>query len=124
MDLTKFSFPELTVADIMLPTIDYDYRLFEEAKRRGFYKSKSLFNLIFPVMDTMDCKKLYRDNLEIDFIKKGCSYCLAMFSGKAIDYYEKEAVAALIASELLDKEKLESYLMPDFLNNMGITTQK
>ena len=102
MDLTKFEFPEVTRVDMAFPTFGTDKALLEEAKKRGFYgghtRYNDLFNKLFFGGGTFSFKK----DIDPDFKNRAWLYCRAFMGSFEPKHEEKEAIAAMLMSELIE----------------------
>ena len=109
MDLTKFNFKTVTGVDMAFPTFDTDKELLKEAKERGFYDGSTPYNTLFSNLFYGGGTVIFKKNIDPDFKTKAQSYCLSFMGSWAPKHEEKEAICAMLMSELiepkLEKEK-------------------
>lgn len=102
INLNTFKFPEVTAISWCLPT---DKKLLAEAKERGFYLENTPFNTLFSELFFSGGKLNFKEDVDEEFKAKALPY-LKMFMGSfGPKYEEKEAVCALLLSELVTIEK-------------------
>lgn len=106
MDLTKFEFPEVTGVDNAFPTFGTIPELLSEAKERGFYNGHTDYNSLFSTLFFSGGKVKFKQKIDDDFKNKAWSYVRAFMGSWAPKHEEKEAICALVMSELLEP-KLE-----------------
>ena len=104
MDLTKFSFPKVSGADMVFPTFKADKTLLAEAKERGFYAGHTPYNRLFSNLFFSGGKVKFKSNVDEDFKKTAWAYCRAFMASWEPKHEEKEAICALIMSEILEPE--------------------
>ena len=102
MDLQKFKFPEIGDMDIAFNVLETDESLLAEAKVRGFYngntKENDLFNELFFHGGTLNFKQA----IPTDFKVNATRYLKAFMSSWEPSQEEKEAISALLLSELVN----------------------
>lgn len=104
MDLTKFKFPEVSGVDMAFPTFKTDKQLLAEAKNRGFYVGNTPYNRLFSNLFFSGGKIKFKEGVDEDFKKSAWSYCRAFMQSWEPKHEEKEAICALLMSELLEPE--------------------
>jgi hypothetical protein len=104
IDLTKFNFPKVTGADFAFPTFSTDQKLLAEAKERGFYNGHTPYNKLFSTLFFSGGKVQFKKNLDVEFVKSAWAYCRCFMGSFAPKHEEKEAICALIMSEILLSE--------------------
>jgi hypothetical protein len=101
MDLTKFKFPEVTGADMMFPTFDTNKELLTEAKERKFYNGNTPYNRLFSKLFFIGGKVQFKPDIDKEFIKTSWVYCCSFMGSWSPKHEEKEAICAMIMSEIL-----------------------
>lgn len=104
LNLTKFQFPTVTGADIVFPTFGTIKELLEEAKSRGFYNGHSPYNKLFSNLFFSGGKVKFKSGIDEDFKKSAWAYCRSFMGSWSPKHEEKEAICAMIMSELLESE--------------------
>ena len=102
MDLTKFEFPKTEGVDIAFPTFETIPELLSEAKEKKFYNGRTEYNSLFSTLFFNGGKVKFKQNIDNDFKNKAWSYCRAFMGSWSPKHEEKEAICALIMSELLE----------------------
>jgi hypothetical protein len=102
MDLTKFSFPKVSEAGMVFSSIKTDKTLLAEAKERGFYGGHTPYNKIFSQLFFNGGRVNFKSNIDKEFKKTAWAYCRAFMGSWEPKHEEKEAICALIMSELLE----------------------
>ncbi len=105
MDLTKFSFPIIKGIDAAFSLVKTNPELLAEAKSRGFYNGRTEYNRLFSILFFSGGKIAFKDGINDDFRKSAWPYCRALMSSFEPKHEEKEAVCAMLMSELLDPPK-------------------
>ena len=108
MNLATYNLPNLTDAQISFSTLKTDPALLAEAKDRGFYSNHAdpyvkLFEKIFFKGGKVD----FKPGLDEEFRVRAMRYLKAFMRSFAPSHEDKEAVSALILSELAVVEKNE-----------------
>jgi hypothetical protein len=106
MNLQNFKFPEVRGVDMAFSTFKADPKLLTEAKERGFYNGHTPYNKLFSDLFFMGGKVVYKKGVDKEFIKKAWMYCRCFMKSHEPKQEEKEAICALIMSEILEP-KLE-----------------
>lgn len=102
MDLKSFPFPELNAAEMVFPTIETNKELLAESKVRGFYEGDTPYNKLFADIFYGGGKVSFKKNVDEGFQQKAWPYCRAFMRSWAPKHEEKEAICAMLMSELLD----------------------
>ena len=102
MDIKQYEFPELSKADVLFPTIRTDKNLLEEAKERGFYNGHTPYNDLFSDLFFNGGKINFKKNLDKEFKAKALPYLKAFMQSFEPKHEEKEAICALLLSELVE----------------------
>ena len=102
MDLTKHQFPE--VNGLAFSTFKTDKALLAEAKERGFYDGNTHYNKLFSKLFFGGGKVKFKEGVDEEFRSKAWKYCRSFMSSFEPKHEEKEAICALLMSELLEPE--------------------
>jgi hypothetical protein len=105
MELRKFKFKELTQADMMFSCIKTDKELLAEARARGFYggstKWNDKFNSLFFSGGSIEPNPKWLETEEDkEWYVSAFNYLKAFMQSFEPKHEEKEAISALILSEL------------------------
>ena len=104
MDLKTYNFPEVSGIDMAFSTLKTDKALYEEAKKRGFDNYSNPYCLLFSELFFKGGKVEFKKDLDEDFKKRAWTYCRSFMSSFEPKHEEKEAICALIMSELLEPQ--------------------
>lgn len=99
MDLLTYEFEEPSYS------LRTDRALLEEAKSRGFYCSNTSYNRLFSKLFFKGGSLKFKKDLDGDFKNRAIPYLKAFMSSWMPKHEEKEAISALILSELVDIEE-------------------
>lgn len=102
MDLKTFNFPEVTGADMLFPSFKADKELLEEAKERGFYNGNTPYNRLFSTLFFNGGKVKFKKKVDEEYQKRAWAYCRAFMGSWKPKHEEKEAICALIMSEIVE----------------------
>lgn len=102
MDITKYNFKKVSKIDSVLCCFDTDKKLLAEAKRRGFYDGDTKYNTLFSQLFFSGGTLVFKKGLDEEFMAKAIPYLKAFMKSFAPKHEEKEAVCALILSELVN----------------------
>ncbi len=105
MDIKEFSFPKLSNADMAFSVLKTDSSLLEEAKKRGFYRGDTFYNSLFSKLFFSGGELNYKKDIDDKFKKEASTYLRAFMGSFAPKHEEKEAICAMLLSELVKKEK-------------------
>ena len=100
MNITAYKFPKLTKADIAFSTVRTDPVLLEEAKRRGFYNGHTPFNELFSDLFYKGGQLNFKNDLDPEFKNTAATYLRALMMSFEPSHEDKEAVSAMLLSEL------------------------
>jgi hypothetical protein len=106
MDLKKFKFPDVNAVDMAFSTFDSDPKLLKEAKARGFYNGHTPYNYLFSQIFFSGGRIRFKPNADKNIVEKGWPYIRAFMRSWSPKHEEKEAICAMIMSEILEP-KLE-----------------
>lgn len=104
MDLTQFKFPEVSQIDMAFSTFHTDQSLLKEAKERGFYNGRTAYNKLFSNLFFAGGRVKFKEGLNEEFRTSAWNYCKAFMKSYAPKHEEKEAICAMLMSELLETE--------------------
>lgn len=107
LDLTKFAFPKLDALDMAFSTLRADPALLAEARSRGFYNGHTPYNDLFSELFYSGGKVEFKKGVPEEFRKAAWSYVRAFMGSFAPKHEEKEAIAALLLSELCEPKRKE-----------------
>lgn len=102
MDLTTFKFPKVSQADIAFSTLKTDKQLLAEAIDRGFYNGDTPYNAAFSKLFYSGSMIRFKEGLDEDFKDRAFNYCLCFMRSFEPKHEEKEAICAMIMSEILE----------------------
>jgi hypothetical protein len=103
-DLAKFQFPEVSDVDIVFSTFDTIPELLREAEARGFAYTSGPYNELFSKLIFRGGKVKFKDGLDEDFKTRAWLYCRALMASWTPRHEHKEAVCAMLLSELAEPE--------------------
>jgi hypothetical protein len=107
MDLTKFDFAKVSEVDMAFPTFRTNKELLAEAKERGFYNGRTAYNDLFSSLLFSGGKVKFKKGIDEEYRKKVWSYCRSFMGSFKPKHEEKEAICAMLMSEILEP-KLET----------------
>ena len=96
MDIKTYNFEQ---PDFALMT---DKKLLAEAKERGFYNGKTPYNALFSTLFFKGGRLNFKKDLDSQFKTRAVPYLNAYIQSFEPSQEEKEAVCALLLSELVD----------------------
>ena len=102
MDLKTFDFPEHNDTQAVRKAAA---ELLEEAKERGFYNGHTDYNDLFSKLFFEGGKIEFQKDVDEEFKGKAWPFCRAYMSSWDPKHEHKEAVCALLMSELLVAKK-------------------
>ncbi len=100
MNLQDYDFPKLTEVDIAFSTLQTDDFLLELAKERGFYDGNTPYNRLFSNLFHKGGKIVFQCSASDEFKQKAFPYLKALMMSFEPSHEDKDAVCALILSEL------------------------
>jgi hypothetical protein len=101
MELKNFDFPEIKEVDLVFSTTETDPDLLVEARERGFYNGDTPYNKLFSKLFFNGGKVAFQEGVDKDFKAKAWPYLKSLMASFEPKHEEKEAISALIMSELL-----------------------
>ena len=96
MDIKKFNFSEISIC---MPT---DKQLLTEAENRSFYNGYTPYNTLFSTLFFEGGKLNFKKDLDENFKAKAVPYLKAFMRSYEPKHEEKEAICALLLSELVE----------------------
>lgn len=102
MNLTKFKFPGISNIDLAFSTLRTDKSLLQEAKDRGFYNGHTPYNQLFSNLFFSGGEVIFKKKLDEKFKSDAWNYCRALMRSWEPKHEEKEAICAMLMSELLE----------------------
>lgn len=102
MDLKTYKFPKLTGLDVAFSIIKTDPELLKEAKARGFCDGNTPYNDLFSTLFFTGGKLNWKKDLPADFKQDAGTYLKALMGSFEPSHEDKEAISAMLLSELVD----------------------
>ena len=102
MNLHIYNFPKLTGVDAAFSTLRTDPVLLAEAMARGFYNGNTPYNTLFSTLFFKGGKLNLKKNLPEKFENAALPYFKALAASFGPSHEDKEAVCAMLLSELVD----------------------
>ena len=99
MDITKYSFPEPSMC------LSTDNALLKEARARGFYNGNTPYNHLFSSLFFRGGELMFKPDLDEGFKSVALPYLKAFMGSFEPKHEEKEAIAAMILSEMVVEPK-------------------
>ena len=106
INLKTYPFPNVTGVDLAFSTFKTDEKLLEEARRRGFTNSNNVYNRIFSKLFYSGGKLVFKKDLHPNLKNFAWPYCRSLMGSFEPKHQDKEAVCAMIMSEVLDESTL------------------
>ena len=101
MKLKDYDFPQVNKLDVAFSTFNTIPELLEEAKKRGFLHGDTPYNKLFSKLFFMGGKVEFKRRVDRELQEKAWPYCCALMGSFEPKHEHKEAVCAMIMSELL-----------------------
>ena len=102
IDIKSYNFPQVDDIGIAFSTEGTDKKLLEEAERRGFLYGSTPYNKLFSDLFFKGGKLDYREGLDDEFVSRCSRYMRAVMASFEPKHEHKEAICALLLSELVD----------------------
>ena len=102
IDLLKYDYPKPTGADMVFPTYDTIPELLEEAKARGFYGGYTPYNRLFSDLFYSGGKVIFKKGIDEQKQKEIWVYLRSFMGSWAPKHEHKEAICAMLMSEILE----------------------
>lgn len=104
MELKKFKFPEVDGVKMAFSTFRTDEALLQEAKDRGFYNGHTPYNKLFSTIFFRGGKVKFKEGIDESFKVGAWNYCRSFMGSFEPKHEEKEAICAMLLSELVEEE--------------------
>lgn len=104
LDLKKFQFPKVSGADMVFPTFNTIPDLLKEAEKRGFLHGNTPYNRAFSTLFFDGGRVQFKKDIPEDFKQTAWAYCRAFMASWEPKHEHKEAVCAMLMSELVEAE--------------------
>lgn len=104
MNLKEFNFPKMDAISIAFSTVDTDKDLLKEATERGFLDGNTPYNILFSKAFFNGGSVTFKKDVDPSFKEKAWPYCRALMASFAPKHEHKEAVCAMLMSELLEPQ--------------------
>lgn len=104
IDLLQYDYPKPTGADMAFPTYNSIPELLEEAKRRGFDDGFTPYNRLFSDLFYKGGKVKFKKGIDPEKQKEIWAYVRSFMGSWAPKHQEKEAICAMLMSEILEPE--------------------
>jgi hypothetical protein len=108
LDLTTYKFKAVTDADLAFPTLPVDKVLLAEAKERGFYNESTPFNRLFSHIFFTGGQIKFKKDVPEEYRKTVVKYMRAFMGSYSPKHEEKEAVCAMLLSEICEPEPVKT----------------
>lgn len=102
MNLLEYDYPKVDVADMAFPTFDTIPELLEEAKKRGFYDGNTPYNKLFCDLFYKGGKIVFKKEINKEQQQRVWMYCRSFMGSWAPKHEHKEAICAMLMSEVLE----------------------
>lgn len=102
LNLRKFAFPKVSGLDMAFSTFRTDPDLLAEAKRRGFYNGHTPYNALFSKLFFEGGKVDFKKDVPDEFKNAAWPYVRAFMGSFEPKHEEKEAISAMLLSELVN----------------------
>lgn len=107
MDIKKFDFPKFDAVSIAFPVLETDKDLLDEAIKRGFYNGNTPYNSLFSRLFFSGGSLNFKKDINSEFKKRATLYLKTLMGSYAPKHQEKEAICAMLLSELVEVGKEE-----------------
>jgi hypothetical protein len=106
MDLTVFNFPKIDGIQAVFSTYNTIPELLQEAKDRGFYYKRTKYNKLFSYLFFKGGKLTFKKGIsEKEYFEPMLMYLQAFMRSYAPKHEDKEAICAMLLSELCEVEE-------------------
>jgi hypothetical protein len=104
IDLKTYNFPVLTAVDLAFSTLDTPKELVDEAYKRGFNNFHNPYNKLFSKLFFEGGKVVFKEDVDAEYKQNVWSYCRALMGSFTPKHQHKEAVCAMLMSEVIELE--------------------
>lgn len=101
-DLRKFEFPKVDKVSMVFPTYNTIPALLAEAKAKGFYNGHTPGNEMFSTLFYSGGKVRFLKDVPVEFQNNAWAYCRAFMGSFAPKHEEKEAICAMLLTEIAE----------------------
>lgn len=101
MTPSTLQIPTMTDLEIAFSTVSTDPEMLAEAKARGFYNGHTPYNKLFSTLFFKGGKLNFKSDLDPAFKEKATRYLRAFMASFEPAHEEKEAICAMLLSELV-----------------------
>lgn len=102
IDIKAYPFPKITNLDLAFSTQRTDPKLLAEARERGFYNGHTPYNSLFSELFFSGGKLHFKKDLPEEFKSAALPYLKAFMGSFEPKHEEKEAICAMLLSELVE----------------------
>jgi len=102
MDLKEFNFPKPSSVDRIFSTYDTIPELLQEAKERGFLYGHTPYNRLFSKLFFSGGKIAFKSDIDEEYKRRVWNYCKAFMGSWEPKHEHKEAICAMLMSEILE----------------------
>ncbi len=104
LDVREYKFPKMDAVDMAFSTLRTIPELLAEAKARNFYNGRTKYNDLFASLFYKGGKVEFKKDVPEEFKKSAWPYVRAFMGSFEPKHEEKEAICALLLSELVEPE--------------------
>lgn len=104
IDLKTYKFPEVSKADLAFSTFNTIPELLIEAEERGFNRSSNPYCILFSTLFFKGGRVKFKTGIDDDFKQRAWLYVRAFMGSWNPKHEHKEAISAMILSELVEPE--------------------
>lgn len=104
MDLKEFKFPAVDKIDMVFPTFDTIPELLEEAKNRKFYNGRTPYNELFSQLFYHGGQVVFKSGIDEEYRKTVWQYIRSFIGSFAPLHNDKEAICAMLLSEICEEK--------------------
>lgn len=98
LNLKEFNFSKIN----KIKNYNTNSQLLQEARNRKFYNGNTSYNKLFSSLFFLGGNLKFKNSLDENFKKEAWTYCRNLMSSFSPRHEEKEAVCAMLMSELLE----------------------
>lgn len=107
MNLLEYDYPKPNSVDMAFSTYDTIPELLEEAKKRGFLDGRTKYNDLFSNLFFKGGQVVFKKEINKDQQTKIWMYCRAFMRSWSPKHEHKEAICAMLMSEILEEELID-----------------
>jgi hypothetical protein len=102
MNLLEFNYPKPNGVDVVFSTYRTIPELLKEAQERKFYNGYTPYNKLFSDLFFLGGKVVFKKGLDENKRKEIWQYCRSFMGSYEPKHEEKEAICAMLMSEILE----------------------